>query len=112
MSSSIRIILLNLNHVSTSIDELYWWAGDQIRESIPVAAFLFTEPVTGPGGWPREIPQYTVSPPSPVSELVSNKHYHTTNLTYNDGRGFEVSPVQLHPHHGITFSRISSSDPA
>ena len=43
---------------------------------------------------------------------MSNKHYHTTNLTYNDGRGFEVSPVQLHPHHGITFSRISSSDPA
>ena len=111
MSGSIRIILLNLNHVSTSIDELYWWAGDQIRESIPVAVFLFTEPVTGQGGWPREVPHYTVSPKSPVSELTTNKHYHTTNLTYDNGRGFEASPVQLEPHHGITFSRISSSDP-
>ena len=72
-SSSIRIILLNLNHASTSIDELYWWASDQARESIPVAAFLFTEPVTGPGGWPREIPQYTVSLPSPMSEFNSVK---------------------------------------
>ena len=104
-------MLLNINRLSTSIDELNWWLEEQINGSRKCHVFHMTEPLLTPTLISKIHPSYSISSPNPPSELSQNPHFSTCTLINTHGDTATISPATMPDEHlGITFSRISSTD--
>ena len=105
----VRVILQNVNDLTSRKRELGWFLENEEREGWPVLAYCMTEPMI-PEGWEGSEVREGYAP-NKESDLSGNKHLSTAVLFMKHHGVVTVRELDLeHKHMGVTWVAIEMGE--